>query len=68
MFLEDLRFLSKHQREKLASFKSGLKDLLGLFEQVKGKMMDLGNIIAEIQTSHKELEDSSRPEITKIKP
>jgi hypothetical protein len=31
-------------------------------------MMDLGHLFSEIQTSHKELEESSRPEISKIKP
>lgn len=68
MFLEDLRFLSKHQREKLSSFRTGLKDLLDMLDSVKTKMMDLGNIFSEIQTSHKELEETGRPEITKIKP
>jgi len=68
MFLEDLRFLSKHQREKLSSFKTCLKDLLGMFEKIKGKMMELGHIFSDIQTSHKEIEDSSRKEISKIKP
>lgn len=68
MFLEDLRFLGKHQREKLSSFKTCLRDLLSLFEEVKSKMMEMGSIFSEIQTSHIELEENSRPEITKIKP
>jgi hypothetical protein len=48
MFLEDLGFLTKHQREKLANFKTGLRDLLGMFEQIKGKMMELGHLFSEI--------------------
>jgi len=48
--------------------KSGLGELLVLFEQVRNKMMELGNIFSEIQTSHKDLEDFKRPEILKIKP
>lgn len=68
MFLEDLHFLSKFQKEKLMSLKSGLSELLALFEQVRNKMMDLGNIFSEIQTSHKDLEDFKRPEISKIVP
>jgi hypothetical protein len=48
MFLEDLRFLSKHQREKLLNFKTCLKELLGLFDQIKGKMMEMGHMFSEI--------------------
>jgi hypothetical protein len=63
MFLEDLHFLSKFQKEKLLGFKQGLSELLSLFEQIRNKMMDLGNIFSEIQQSHKDLEESKRPEI-----
>ena len=48
MFLEDLHFLSKFQKEKLLGLKAGLNELLGLFDQVRNKMMEIGNVFSEI--------------------
>ena len=68
MFLEDLRFVTKHNKTSLEKGTKVLKELLTLISQVKKKMEDLGTVFDELSSNHLELEETGMQDILEIKP
>lgn len=68
IFLEDLRFVNKHNKEYLEQGTQILNDILQLTTQLQKKMGDLGEIFQELSTSVLELEESRMEDIVEIKP
>lgn len=68
IFLEDLRFVTKHNKQYLEQGSQVLSEILSLLDQVKTKMSDLGAIFQELSTSVLELEESKMDDLQEIKP